>query len=113
MRYIEDGRFRVHYSGDSGVIAERLMETTKRSYPILKDVFRADRDLGLEIYWADNADWSDIPSCRHKGNYGMPHMAKGDDYTRINECTSKYPRSPLYISGSQTSARCRIIYTTG
>jgi hypothetical protein len=83
MKHIEDGRFRVHYSGDSRKIAERLMEITKRSYPILKDIFRADHDLGLEIYWADNADWSNIPSCRHKGNYGMPHMVEGEDHTHV------------------------------
>ncbi|MFC1713969.1 hypothetical protein ACFL6S_09880 [Candidatus Poribacteria bacterium] len=56
------------------------MDITEKSYPVFKDLFHADRDLGLEIYWADSADWSNIPLCRHKGSYGMPHMAKGEDH---------------------------------
>lgn len=83
MKHIEDGRFKIYYSGNSGDIAERLMHITKKSYPILKDIFRADRDLGIEIYWADSADWSNIPLCRHKGNYGIPHMVKGEDHTHV------------------------------
>jgi hypothetical protein len=36
MKHIEDGQFRIYYSGNSGEIAERLMHITKKSYPILK-----------------------------------------------------------------------------
>ena len=81
MESIQHKQFKVHYSGNSEKIAERLMTITKQSYPIFKDLFRAEHDLGLEIFWADSEDWDKIPLCRYKGNYGMPHMTKGKGHT--------------------------------
>ena len=83
MDYIEHGRFKVYYSGHSREIAERLMTITEKSYPVFKDLFYADHDLRLDIFWADREDWDKIPLCRYKGNYGMPHMAKGKDHTHV------------------------------
>jgi hypothetical protein len=81
MDNIESGRFTVYFSGSSRKIAERILTVTKASYPVLKAVFNADHDLRLEIFWADRSDWPKIPQCRYKANYGMPHMAKGEDHT--------------------------------
>ena len=83
MNYIEHRQFKVYYSGQSREIAERLMNITDKSYPVFKDLFGADHDLGLEIFWADLQDWDKIPLCRHQGNYGMPHMAEGKHHTHL------------------------------
>ena len=81
MDCIEHRKFKVYYSGNSSEIAERLMTITEKSYPVFKDLFYADHDLGLDIFWADREDWDKVPLCRHKGNYGMPHMVEGKKHT--------------------------------
>ncbi|MBC8462641.1 MAG: hypothetical protein H8D67_32140 [Deltaproteobacteria bacterium] len=97
MDCIEHGKFKVYYSGNSREIAERLMTITEKSYPVFKDLFHADfcflrqnmtknksfHDLGLDIFWADREDWDKIPLCRHKENYGMPHMVEGKHHTHL------------------------------
>jgi hypothetical protein len=83
MDTVERGLFKVVYSGSSRPIAERLLTLTEKSYPIFRELFAADRDLRLEIYWADRNDWAQVPPCRHRTSYGMPHMTRGEGHTHF------------------------------
>ncbi|MBN1674002.1 MAG: hypothetical protein JXR37_23330 [Kiritimatiellae bacterium] len=81
METIQRGNVTVHYSGDSRHIAERLVEITEKTYPVLKTYFNAAHDLKLVIYWADRQDWSAVPPNRHRTRYGGPHMTQGENHT--------------------------------
>jgi hypothetical protein len=81
MDTLEGGRFSVHYSGESRQQAERLLGLLEKSYPVFKELFAADHDLRLVIYWADRKDRLGVPVCRNRSSYGMPHMTKGENHT--------------------------------
>ncbi|MBI3919812.1 MAG: hypothetical protein HY318_00235 [Armatimonadetes bacterium] len=81
MKTLLLGLITIHYSGDSQEVARRLLTVTRKSYPVFKKLFAADHDLSLDIYWADRKDWPNVPLCRHRQNYGMPHMTQGANHS--------------------------------
>ena len=80
MEHVEGSQFKVYYSGKSQEIAKRILTVTEKSYPVFKKLFGTRSDVVLIIYWADKADWFEIPHCKYKSSYGMPHMTKGSNH---------------------------------